>query len=73
MNLTVKEAAKLMNKSEQFIRIGLQRNILPIGNAVLNPGGKYSYYISPELFEKYTGIKVTKKENIKDDQSQHSL
>lgn len=61
MNITVKEAAKMMGKTEQFIRIGLQRGLLPIGNAIQNPGGKYSYYISPELFEKYTGIKVQKK------------
>ncbi len=74
MNITVKEAAKLMNRTEQFIRIGLQRGLLPIGTAVQNPGGKYSYYISPELFEKYTGIKVeTKKENIQDNQSNNSL
>lgn len=74
LNLTVKEAARLMGKTEQFVRIGLQRNLLPIGHAVLNPGGKYSYYISPELFEKYTGIKVqTKKENTQDYQSENSL
>ena len=74
MNLTVKEAARLMGKTEQFVRIGLQRNLLPIGHAILNPGGKYSYYISPELFEKYTGIKVqTKKENIKATNNDNSL
>ncbi len=73
MNIKVKEAAKLMGKSEQFIRIGLQRGLLPFGNAIQNPGGKYSYYISPELFEKYTGIKVTKKENIEPTKSDHSL
>lgn len=28
-NLTIKQVARLMNKSEQFVRIGLQRNILP--------------------------------------------
>ncbi len=73
MNLTVKEAAKLMGKTEQFVRIGLQRELLPIGNAVLNPGGKYSYYISPELFEKYTGIKVQKKENTESTKHSDSL
>lgn len=74
MNLKVKEAAKLMNKTEQFIRIGLQRGLLPIGTAVKNPGGKYSYYISPELFEKYTGIKVeTKKENTESTKQSNSL
>ena len=59
-----------MGKSEQFIRIGLQRGLLPFGSAVQNAGGRYSYYISPELFEQYTGIKVqTKKENTKDTNS----
>lgn len=74
MNIKVAEAAKLMNVSEQYIRIGLQRKILPIGDAVQNPGGKYTYYISPKLFEEYTGIKIpTKKENTQDDQSENSL
>jgi len=58
MNLTVKDAARLMNKTEQFVRIGLQRGLLPIGVAIKNPGGKYSYHISPKLFEEYTGIKL---------------
>lgn len=74
MNLKVKEAAKLMGKSEQFIRIGLQRKLLPFGSAVQSPGGKYSYYISPELFEQYTGIKIEKeKENIDATNNENSL
>ena len=73
MNITVKEAAKLMGKSEQFIRIQLQRGLLPIGSAKQNPNGKYSYYISPKLFEEYTGIKVIKKENIEPTKSENSL
>ena len=56
-NISVLEAAKLMGKSEMFVRIGLQRESLPIGNAV-KTSSKYSYYISPKLFEEYTGIKV---------------
>lgn len=53
-NISVKEAAKLMGKSEMFIRIGLQRDILPIGNA-LKLSSKYTYYISPKLLEEYIG------------------
>ena len=34
MNISVKEAVKLMNKTEQFIRIGVQRDLLLIGRAV---------------------------------------
>jgi len=53
-NISVKEAAKLMGKSEMFVRIGLQRDILPIGNAV-KLSSKYTYYISPKLLEEYIG------------------
>ncbi len=73
MNIKVSEAAKLMGKSEQFVRIQLQRGLLPIGCAKQNPNGKYSYYISPKLFEEFTGIKVTKKENIEATNSENSL
>lgn len=56
--ITIKKAALLMNKSEQFIRIGLQRKILPIGDAVQGEKGRWSYYISPKLFYEYTGISL---------------
>lgn len=46
-----------MNKSEQFVRIGLQREILPIGCAIKNKG-QYTYYISPKLLYEYTGIVI---------------
>ena len=54
-NLSVKQAAELMGKSEQFIRIGLQRQLLPIGSAV-KMSSKWTYYISPKLFSEYVGI-----------------
>jgi ATP-dependent protease HslVU (ClpYQ) ATPase subunit len=53
-NLPIKEAARMMAKSEQFVRIGLQRNILPFGSAV-KVSTKYTYYISPEKFYEYIG------------------
>lgn len=59
-NMTVKEAAQLMGVSEQFIRIGLQRNILPFGWAIKLTGNKYTYYISPKKFEECTGIEIGK-------------
>ena len=34
MNIKVSEAAKVLGKSKQFVRIGLQRDILPIGIAI---------------------------------------
>ena len=51
----VERAARLMNKSAQFVREGLKRGILPIGNAIQGPNGRWSYYISPKLFKDYTG------------------
>ena len=55
--LTVQEAARLMGKSETFIRIGLQRNILPFGYAVKTGKERWSYFISREKFREATGIK----------------
>lgn len=55
--LTVQEAARLMGKSEMFIRIGLQRNILPFGYAVKTGKERWSYFISREKFRETTGIK----------------
>lgn len=55
--LTVQEAARLMGKSEMFVRIGLQRNILPFGYAVKTGKERWSYFISREKFREVTGIK----------------
>lgn len=52
--ISVKEAAKIMGKSEQFVRIGLQRGLLPFGQAI-KMSSIYTYYISPKLFEEYVG------------------
>ena len=60
--ITVKEAAKLMNKSEQFVRIGLRNNRFPFGSAV-KLSTRWTYYISPKLFFQYIGI--NKKEQSK--------
>ena len=57
-SISVKEAAKIMGKSEQFVRIGLQRGLLPFGQAI-NMSSIYTYYISQKLFEEYVGYKYT--------------
>ncbi|WP_088051861.1 hypothetical protein [Virgibacillus dakarensis] len=54
MNIKVSEAAKILGKSEQFVRIGLQRDILPIGIAV-QMSSKWTYHISPKLLDDYVG------------------
>lgn len=53
-NISIKEAARMMNKSEMFVRLGLQRRLLPIGTAI-QTSSRYSYHISPELLKKYLG------------------
>ena len=54
LNVSVAEAARILGKSEQFVRIGLQRNILPIGTAV-QMSSKWTYHISPKLLQDYVG------------------
>jgi transcriptional regulator with XRE-family HTH domain len=53
-NVPVAEAAKRLGKSEQFIRVGLQKQILPFGVAV-QLSSKFSYHISPKLLDEYIG------------------
>ena len=59
-NISVKEAAEILGKSEQFVRIGLQRGLLPIGTAV-KMSSIWTYHISPKLLEEYTGVKLKDK------------
>ena len=55
--LTIKEAAELMNCTQQFIRVGLQRNIFTFGYAI-KTSTRWNYYISRQKFEEVTGIKI---------------
>lgn len=50
-----KTAARCMGKSEKFVRIGLQRGLLPFGSAVPGEGAKWNYYINPAKFRDYVG------------------
>lgn len=56
-NITVSEAAKILGKSEQFVRIGMQRGLLPIGTAI-KMSSIWTYHISPKKFEEYTGVSL---------------
>ena len=56
--MSVSEVAELMEVSEQFVRIGLQRDVFPFGYAV-KMSGQWTYYISPKKFEECTGIEVS--------------
>ena len=54
--MTVKEAAKLLGKSEQFVIIGLQRGILQFGYAV-KMSSKWTYHVSEKKIYEYLGGK----------------
>lgn len=53
-NISVKEAAEILGKSQQFVRVGLQRQLLPIGTAI-KMSSKWTYHISPKLLKDYVG------------------
>ena len=55
-NIPVKEAARIMGKDYQFVRIGIIGGFLPIGTGFKMPdSNSYTFYISPRLFWEYTG------------------
>lgn len=54
-NIKIKLAAQLMGKSEQFVRVGLQRGLLPFGIAV-KMSSMWTYHISPQKFYEYMGM-----------------
>lgn len=66
-NMTVKEVAKIMDKSEMFVRIGLRENRFPFGSAVKG-SSTWSYHISRRAFERYMNgdITVNNDEIVKD-------
>lgn len=53
--MTVKECAELFEKSEQFIRLGLQRGEFPFGHAV-KMSSRWSYHISRYQVYQYLGL-----------------
>lgn len=53
-NIPVTIAAQRLGKSEQFVRVGLQRNRLPFGTAV-KLSSRFTYHISPKLLDEYIG------------------
>ena len=55
-NISIKEASKIIGKSEQFIRQGIIEGYLPIGIAFKRGNSThYSYYISPKRLYEFTG------------------
>ena len=55
--IRVDDAARLMGKSTLFVREGLKRGVLPIGEAFQLPGStRWCYYISPPALAQYIGV-----------------
>ena len=53
-NVSIKEAAEILNVSQQFLRIALQQNKFEFGVAVkINDSSKYTYYISRKKLLEY--------------------
>ena len=50
MRISVKEAARQLGVSQQFIRVGMQQGRLPIGTAV-KMSSVWTYYISAEAVQ----------------------
>ena len=59
-NMTIEEASRLMGVSQQFVRVGLQKGILPFGYAVQVSARRFTYFISRQKFLEHTGIGATK-------------
>lgn len=51
--ISVDEAARQMDVTPQFLRLGLRAGRFPFGTAVQMPGGRWSYYINRVRFERY--------------------
>ena len=70
VRVSVATAARLMNKGQQFVRIALQRNLVPFGFAVKlqEDGERFDYYINAAQFCEYLGITVDELEReVKND------
>lgn len=53
-NVSVEQCAKMLGKSEQFVRVALQMGTAPFGFAAKN-SSVWSYHISPKKLTEYIG------------------
>lgn len=60
--MTVIECAKLLGMSPQFVRIGLQRGVLPFGTAI-KMSSRWTYHISEAKVYEYLGETKKKEKN----------
>lgn len=59
MRVKIADAARILDMPKQAIRIGLQREKLPIGYAVQRTASsKWAYYINPVQLASYAGLSL---------------
>lgn len=51
--MLVDDAAKRIGMNTQTLRLALQQGLLPFGIAVKTSEHRYTYYINPELLQRY--------------------
>lgn len=56
MNITPKQAAKLMGVGVNMVRVNLQNGRLPFGYAMKGTGNKFTYSINTKQFMNHTGV-----------------
>lgn len=64
MRISTATAARIIEKSEDYIRFGLQQGRLPIGSAVQTGTNRWSYHVSPALLSAYSGLSIDEIERI---------
>lgn len=68
--ITPDQAAMVMGCSSQFVRIGLQRGLLDIGDAV-KMSSKWTYNISPAKLAARQGISMDQLETVISHKQKH--
>ena len=59
-NIPISVVAEILGMAKHSVRLGLQRNELPIGSAI-KTSSRYNYHVSYELLKNYVGIERIKK------------
>ena len=57
-------AARVLGKSEDFIRFGLQQQVFDFGRAVKTRENRWSYHISPKGLAEYSGFPLMRIEQM---------
>ena len=57
ITMSVENAAKIIRKNPQNVRLGLQQRVFPFGVAIQKPNGRWTYNIIASKVYEYAGIK----------------